>query len=253
MEPHTISRPPSSANPFREHQTLTSISTIVKLHRTVALNDAAVRFSGRTVHCHKLVLCTNSEYFKKLVGPGSHFAEAHQNVVELEEDHLDAVEHILRYIYSQTHNTDQDNEWKLQLEVAKAAEKYLLFKLAEAASLKFKNAFETDFLQIAQDLESIHLLDLLKLHGYRELVNRDKMLMWSYLDQVRDFMSGQVEVDLAICNGVPTRDCHGRALLSSDARGKHVCSSRTSRDWKKMRFWAPKKELSTYKQLFNQQ
>ena len=77
-------------------------------------------------------------------------------MVELKEDDPDAVEHVLRYIYSGRHNTDRDGEWQLQLEIAKAAQKvhpslrgllyqrltrnqYLLPNLATAAVTKYKN------------------------------------------------------------------------------------------------------------------
>ena len=50
-----------------------SLATLA-LYNQPEYSDVMVRFSDRTVYCHKLILCTNSDYFKKLCGPGSHFA-----------------------------------------------------------------------------------------------------------------------------------------------------------------------------------
>lgn len=44
-------------------------------------------------------------------------------MVELKEDDPDAVEYLLRYIYSGQSQTDEDDNWQLQLEVAKTAQK----------------------------------------------------------------------------------------------------------------------------------
>jgi speckle-type POZ protein len=47
-----------------------------------------------------MILCTKSEYFMNLCGPGKQFAEADQGAVELKEDDEEAVAAMLRFIYS---------------------------------------------------------------------------------------------------------------------------------------------------------
>ncbi|KAL9533272.1 hypothetical protein SMMN14_02215 [Sphaerulina musiva] len=194
-----------------------SLSTLA-LYNEPEYSDVTIQFSGRTVHCHKLVLCTKSDYFKKLCGPGSHFAEGNTKVIELKEDNPDAVEYLLRYIYSGQSQTDEDDNWQLQLEVAKTAQKYLLLDLAAIAKEKFmkvanaviepedvfatithirQNTLESDHLNVAQQLETKHLLPLLKVPGYRDVIDQDKSLMWNYLDQFRDFMSSKEQVYFA--------------------------------------------------------
>lgn len=36
-------------------------------------SDIIVSYSDRRTFCHKIILCTSSDYFKKLCGPGSQF------------------------------------------------------------------------------------------------------------------------------------------------------------------------------------
>lgn len=38
-----------------------------------AYTDITIKFSGRETKAHKIILCSNSEYFKRLCGPDSKF------------------------------------------------------------------------------------------------------------------------------------------------------------------------------------
>ncbi|WPB00979.1 uncharacterized protein RHO25_005599 [Cercospora beticola] len=58
-------------------------------------SDIMIKFLGREIPCHKVVICTQSEYFKKLCGKASSFVESKQKVIELKEDDPDAVEGII--------------------------------------------------------------------------------------------------------------------------------------------------------------
>ncbi|KAF2207559.1 hypothetical protein CERZMDRAFT_102242 [Cercospora zeae-maydis SCOH1-5] len=109
------------------------------LYNQPAYSDVIISFSGRRVYCHKLVICSKSEYFKKLCDQNSGFSvrpsdeelltvlseiqESMQKVIELKDDDPDALEHVLRYMYSGKHGTDQDDNWELQLQIANSAHK----------------------------------------------------------------------------------------------------------------------------------
>lgn len=47
-------------------------------------SDVTIKFSEREIHCHKLVLCQASDYFKALCSPDSKFVESGQGVIELQ-------------------------------------------------------------------------------------------------------------------------------------------------------------------------
>lgn len=87
-------------------------------------SDITIKFSGREVPCHKMVICTQSEYFKKLCGKGSQFAESKQKVVELKDDDPDAVDAIIRQLYFGTYSgANRNSEWSFHAEVAITAKK----------------------------------------------------------------------------------------------------------------------------------
>ena len=94
---------------------------------------------------------------------------------------------------------------------------------------------------MAQDLETKHLLPLLKVPDYRELIDQDKSIMWNYIDQFRDFMSSQVELDLARCDG-----CGKVAILQMTDRARHDCARFRTSEWTRYRLWVPRDELSAY-------
>lgn len=240
-----------------------SLSTLA-LYNEPEYSDVTIQFSGRTVHCHKLVLCTKSDYFKKLCGPGSHFAEGNTKVIELKEDDPDAVEYLLRYLYSGQSRTEQDNNWQLQLEVAKTAQKYLILDLAAIAKKKFvevasatikpeevfatithiqENTSEADYLKVAQQLETKHLLPLLKVPGYRDVIDQDKSVMWNHLDRLRDSLSRNLEgVDFAYC-----LKCMRWAFFRPEEQNPHACIF--GNKWERRRIWIPAGEFGTFEQL----
>ncbi|EME79247.1 uncharacterized protein MYCFIDRAFT_204749 [Pseudocercospora fijiensis CIRAD86] len=212
-------------------------------------SDVTIRFSGREVFCHKIILCTTSEYFKKLCGPGSHFAESQQKTIELKGDHPDAVEAILKYLYTKQDNNDQDHEWTLQLEIAKTAEKYLLPGVAAIANQKFvshasviaepqavfdaimhirEHAFSEKDLAVASELEKKHIFALMKVNDFRQLISKDQSLMWKYIDQFAEFISSKAEVMLckcAKCTSTLVRHPGTLPSLHLDPSGEGICSS----------------------------
>jgi hypothetical protein len=45
-----------------------------KLWNSERFSDLVIKFSGREIKAHRLILCQASAYFDKLCGPDSHFA-----------------------------------------------------------------------------------------------------------------------------------------------------------------------------------
>lgn len=104
---------------------MSTTTSYKNIYRNKDYSDITIKFSGREIPCHKVIICTQSEYFKKLCGKGSQFAESDQKIVELKEDDPDAVVGIIRQLYfgSYLFNNHTDKNWKFHAEVVKAANK----------------------------------------------------------------------------------------------------------------------------------
>lgn len=62
-----------------------------------AHSDITITFGSKTKKGDKLILCSRSDYFKKLCGPGSSFAESKLDTIDLKDDESEeAVEAMLR-------------------------------------------------------------------------------------------------------------------------------------------------------------
>lgn len=128
-------------------------------------------------------------------------------MIELKEDDPDAVEAVLKWIYTKNDNTGQDQNWRLQHEISQAASKYLLPILAGIASHKYKqhvnsvsdpqevfetiqhvraNVTEKPILELADAIETKYLLQLMKVQDFRQLISQDQSRMWKYLDHFTD-------------------------------------------------------------------
>ncbi|PPJ58315.1 hypothetical protein CBER1_04504 [Cercospora berteroae] len=235
------------------------------LYNQPAFSDVIIAFSGRRIYCHKLILCSKSEYFMKLCAPDGGFSESTQKVVELRDDDPDAVEHVLLYIYTGC-PSGQDENWKLQLQIANSAHKYLLTDLAKTAMNKFiqtasaisppekifeaimhirKSTLLPEALEVAKSLETQHVHKLLKVRPYRELVDKDSTLIWKYLDQFNDALVAQIQVTLRVC-----RKCRTSLLLTSGNSGPN-CKCLTlyaSPNYENFQIWVPAAKLGDYNQ-----
>ena len=98
-------------------------------------SDVTIRFSGREIKCHKLVLSLASDYFKALLDPDKAFAESKQAVVELQDDDPDAVETMLRHIYDFSYQTSKKTAMGLRERICvfNVAQKYLVTGLETQA------------------------------------------------------------------------------------------------------------------------
>ncbi|KAK4544582.1 hypothetical protein LTR36_004154 [Oleoguttula mirabilis] len=75
-----------------------------------AFSDIKIKFGSRQFKAHKIVICRQSQYFNKLCGPDTQFAEGGQTVIELKEDDEDAVYAMLQWIYT----FEYDTTWAAQ-------------------------------------------------------------------------------------------------------------------------------------------
>lgn len=115
--------------------------TLGRFFDTDELSDVTIKFSGRVKRCHKVILCSHSEYFQGLCGANSKFVESGQAVIELKDDEdPDAVEAMIAHIYSydySDHFKDKADDAIFHFNVLVTAKKYLVPKLASRASVKF--------------------------------------------------------------------------------------------------------------------
>ena len=188
----------------------------------LAYSDVIVKFGTREIKCHKLILCTRSEHFKAMVGSSAKFAESQQAVIELKDDDPDALEAVLRYIYTSKYvkRGYKSDDWRFHLSVSEVADKYLVKTLAEQAFDKFGlvvsnltdiervaemvkvlptiNYRSTELLAIVQQLQDKHFVDLLKQPEYRAMLAADSTLMLSHIERLA-IAHGMVKKDFVRC------------------------------------------------------
>ncbi|KAK3699719.1 hypothetical protein LTR37_016324 [Vermiconidia calcicola] len=101
-----------------------------------AFSDVTIKIGDRSIKCHKLILCHNSDYFKMICAPGSRFVETRSNIIELKDDNPQAAEAMLRYTYNLRYDdlgSPQQQTPKFHFDVCVVAEKYLLPALKQQA------------------------------------------------------------------------------------------------------------------------
>ena len=183
-----------------------------------AFSDITIKFADREIPCHKVTLCSNSEYFRKLLGPDSPFAESEQKAIELHEDDPEALYAALAFLYGRDHNNPDDElddretqkvvqDTVFQLMLCITADKYELLDLKKEAFEAFRNAAFTlvhvkeiiNILRLVEDygleteapykrfVESVidkHRVALLRDEEYRAVLDTNKTLMWSLVDSL---------------------------------------------------------------------
>ncbi|KAK6422010.1 hypothetical protein LTR95_016732 [Oleoguttula sp. CCFEE 5521] len=100
-------------------------------------SDIAIKFSGRSIFCHKVVLCRASDYFKSWLIKSR---ESGVNEVELKDDDPDALEALLSHIYLRDYDMGSTQPWRFYLALAIVAQKHLLPDLADIAVVRFRVA-----------------------------------------------------------------------------------------------------------------
>ena len=177
-----------------------------------AFSDVTVRFGARERKCHKMTICSKSEYFMDLCGPGKRFPESQQPLVELKDDDEDAVEAVLRWLYTFDYeeciDTDKpDNRLDFQLNVCVVADKHLLMAFKEEAVVRvtalLESSLEDEFVTFYKKVRGLEAdlpdavvdvvdcnrderLDTLLEHsGFRGLMETDTKLCVKIIDKLR--------------------------------------------------------------------
>ncbi|TKA82691.1 hypothetical protein B0A55_01497 [Friedmanniomyces simplex] len=189
-----------------------------------AFSDITVKFGTRERRCHKMILCSKSIYFNDLCGPAKKFAEAQQPIIELKDDDEEAVEALLRWLYTfdyehrHTGNApdspEEESTIDFHLSVCLVADKYLLQDLKNEALSRLRTRLETavdeseftrvlikvryedityppPVLEIADEVRDARLGALVRNEAFRELLGTDAVLCLEMMDKM---LAGKVLV-----------------------------------------------------------
>ncbi|EMC96343.1 hypothetical protein BAUCODRAFT_471869 [Baudoinia panamericana UAMH 10762] len=166
MAPHASFGQPSQLGHSQSLQRTSSTGSVAptgrldeaKLFNQEAFADVVVKYGLREKKCHKLILCSKSAYFNDLFGPGKNFAEANTGVIELHDDDEEAVEAMLRWLYTFDYEdrtsfaeVEGNATPDFHLAVCLVADKYLLTPLCDEA-----------LSQLCKVLEGLHHGQLVK-------------------------------------------------------------------------------------------
>lgn len=211
-----------------------------------AYSDLTIKLDNKSIYCHKIIICTRSKYFRELCGANANFKvcdpgawrllmtltgvllkEKDQSVIELKDDDPDALEILLHWLYHQDYESiivrnlaNKVPIWRLHLNVALAADKYLCRNLEKAAIFALSehlSSTTSSTEEAAQMLEIVHemdltdsiaamteqvqkrlLPDLLKEPQFRALLDRDHELRWKIIDGLASFQAALPNfIDLA--------------------------------------------------------
>ncbi|KAI7286699.1 hypothetical protein KC345_g1042 [Hortaea werneckii] len=104
--------------------------------------DVTIICEGRQWKAHKVVLCAQSEWFKKSCAEC--WKEGKEGTIALKEDDRKVIDAMLHWFYEFDYGPSQDEEFKLRLDVRvyAAADKYLLPNLKRLAATKFEERAE---------------------------------------------------------------------------------------------------------------
>nr|OQO17401.1 hypothetical protein B0A51_15854 [Rachicladosporium sp. CCFEE 5018] len=203
---------------------VTGDTAIASLWDQREYSDITIKFSGKTIFCHKIVLCRFSEYFKKQCGPGSRFAEASLKEIELKDDDPEALEALLEYLYQIEYDSSHDKSWRFYLALGTAADKYLLLALKDEAFQRLEyvisnlkktpelvavlQVLDSDYKQdarmtrIRNNIHIDNLDELLECFNYRTYLKEHPKLLWRDLCYSRHQL-GMVKKELAAAKLAP--------------------------------------------------
>ena len=171
-------------------------------------SDITLSYSGNHFPGHRIILCTQSDVFKAMFGSGAKMKEKNQAIVELHDDDPEALEAVLRWLYTETYQEglEKTRDWQFHLSVAETADKYLCNALEALASGNLRTivARITDIKEvmrvmevlptsahrvqstqeILQDLREKHFHKLMKQPQFRDSLKRDNEKMMEDIERL---------------------------------------------------------------------
>jgi len=144
-----------------------------------ASSDVKVIAGDKQFKCHKVILCARSEVFKNTLGPNT--LESHTNTIVIKETPAQAVEDMLKYIYS---GDIPENPDSLTSDLLHIANMHLLQPLVEAC---MKNI--VDNLDVSSCISTFMLVDRYVPQdlGMREVVIRFMQCKATEVVEVEDW------------------------------------------------------------------
>ena len=129
------------------------LSDMAPYYDNADFSDVTIKFGGKEIKAHRMVLCAKSEYFKKALGPSSPFKvyskisrpwaiglwlkqyqESKEGVLELHDDDPQALERMLRYLYRAKYpKGSAGHEWEPHMNLVVVADKYAVAQLKTTA------------------------------------------------------------------------------------------------------------------------
>ncbi|KAF2765386.1 hypothetical protein EJ03DRAFT_331009 [Teratosphaeria nubilosa] len=197
-----------------------------------AYSDITVSFGKRQVKCHKMILCTKSEYFKNICGPTKLFAEASHSVIELKEDDEDALLAILRWLYCFDYE-DKDtkampDQFEFHAQVYIASDKYAVHslrdesfkrlvayteavdddKLVDIISVVLHQAiFPDEITKVVQQIRDDRLHTLLEREDYRTTLAGDSTACLAVIDALRAKEPVRDKKSVSVKQGASAKEC----------------------------------------------
>ncbi|KAK5116593.1 hypothetical protein LTR85_009218 [Meristemomyces frigidus] len=117
-----------------------------------AYSDIIIKYGTKQLKAHKMIICSKSDYFKKLCGPDSRFAESKKNIIELKDDDENAVTSMFKWLYSFEYDEAwtkpsvaplQRSSFERHVAVYIVADKYQLPALSELAKQRIESILES--------------------------------------------------------------------------------------------------------------
>ncbi|KAK4502624.1 hypothetical protein PRZ48_006050 [Zasmidium cellare] len=135
------------------------MSGLRELLKTGQFSDFIIKCGAREFKVHKMLLCSQSAYFRAAMG--GDFKEAHTNMITLTEPE-NIVEGLIQYFYQCTWDESVRGDTPKALfcvQIYQVADKYDVPHLRTLATNRFKISCETTLLNVPAFVEAIYAID----------------------------------------------------------------------------------------------
>ncbi|KAK8176726.1 hypothetical protein BC567DRAFT_296264 [Phyllosticta citribraziliensis] len=133
---------------------------------------------GSFYNVHKMVLCSQSAFFKSAVDPRNNFSDPYSNRIRLDKDEPAAVRALLEYLYRFEYDVPRDNDkgalFLFHIKVCAIGEAYgvkgLRDQAIDRAKIVFENAATVKDLRMDLAIKAIYEMDVASDSGLRHLI-----------------------------------------------------------------------------------